>query len=99
MINSLTKDSILDVINTQNKSGIFTVAKDFKQMLGRIEVDANGRIVAARAAMHLFFGKVNKTLAELQKRNPQPKKGKGVQLKKVLNQNLKTTKIPQKKKP
>jgi len=51
MIANLTKESILDTINTVNKSGAFLVNKNFAEYLGGITRDSKGKIVSARASV------------------------------------------------
>jgi len=64
-IASLTKEAILDKVNSVNKSGVYLVNKNFSDYLGGVTYDYNGKIVAATASVILWFGKLNATEALL----------------------------------
>ena len=68
MIQSLSQESIMSTINDMNnqKSGIFSVPKNFLQYLGEIEYDQDGQIMKAKAARMDLFGKMNVTKAHLE---------------------------------
>ena len=66
-IMDLTQDQILQAINqVSTKSGIFSVTKDFTELLGRIEYDSEGKIVGAQALKMNLYGKMNVTEAHLE---------------------------------
>ena len=66
-IMNLTKDQILDAINAKTtKSGIFSVNKDFTQLLGRIQYDSEGNIQGAQALKMNLYGKMNVSEAHLE---------------------------------
>ena len=39
--------------------------KNFKNLIGGVELDKNGNIISAKAILHGFFGKMNTTAALL----------------------------------
>jgi hypothetical protein len=62
-IENLTQDSILEKVNNFNRSGVFLQTKRFTDYLGDITFDNQGKIVAARASLMQWFGKMNTTEA------------------------------------
>lgn len=64
-IASLTQESILYKVNNVNKSGVFLTQKKFSDYLGGISYDEKGKIIAARASVIWWFGKMNATEALL----------------------------------
>ena len=60
-IDNLTKEDILESINTRNLSGIFMREKDFTNALGDISYNQSGHIVGAKIATITWVGKVNLT--------------------------------------
>ena len=67
-IEKLTNDHIVDVINTRNVSEMFSIAKDFRSMLGDVQYNATGHIISARVASLCLYGKMNVTEANLNHR-------------------------------
>ena len=62
---NLTDESILEVVNTRNKSGLFNNEKDFRSLLSDIRYNSSGHIVGAGVATIGWVEKVNLTaLAE-----------------------------------
>ena len=62
---NLTDESILEVVNTRNKSGLFNNEKDFSSLLSDITYNSSGHIVGAGVATIAWVEKVNLTaLAE-----------------------------------
>ena len=62
---NLTDESILEVVNTRNKSGLFNNEKDFSSLLSDISYNSTGHIVGAGVATIGWVEKVNLTaLAE-----------------------------------
>ena len=62
---NLTHESILEVVNTRNKSGLFNNEKDFRSLLSDISYNSSGHIVGAGVATIGWVEKVNLTaLAE-----------------------------------
>jgi Niemann-Pick C1 protein len=67
MIFSLNIESILDKINSvHQKSGLFSISKDFKSYLGGVTFNAQGQIIGAQAAKFNLYGKMNVTEAHLE---------------------------------
>ena len=64
-IAELTQQSILDKINSVNKSGVYLVDKNFVDYLGGVTFDANGKVIGAQASVIRWFGKLNATDALL----------------------------------
>ncbi|XP_037793998.1 NPC intracellular cholesterol transporter 1 homolog 1b-like [Penaeus monodon] len=64
-IESLSQEQIIDDINYADVSAVFGFPLNATKFLGGIERDADGLIVKARTAMHLWFTKVNRTAIEL----------------------------------
>ncbi len=64
-IESLTTESILEKINTVNKSGVFLTNKNFADYLGGITYDDRGKIIGAKASIIRWFGTLNATDALL----------------------------------
>ena len=62
---SLTRNDIIDAINTRNTSGIFLREKDFKLGLGDIKYNKSGHVVGATVATLLFLGQGNLTALKL----------------------------------
>ena len=56
-IAELTQQSILDKINSVNKSGVYLVDKNFVDYLGGVTFDANGKVIGAQASVIRWFGK------------------------------------------
>ena len=46
-------------------SNLFLMEKNFKNLIGGVELDKNGNIISAKAILHGFFGKMNTTAALL----------------------------------
>ena len=59
LLDTLTKEDILDAVNTETFSKVLGFNQDFTQYLGGVERDESGRIVSAKATFIRFFGKVN----------------------------------------
>lgn len=64
-IEPLTQKEIIDEINYADVSAVFGFPLNATKFLGGIERDADGLIVRARAASHMWFTKVNRTAIEL----------------------------------
>lgn len=64
-ISHLTTETILRDVNSKNTSGLMLVEKNFKDVLGGLELDSDGRIVSAKAMFLSFVGKMNATQAKL----------------------------------
>jgi hypothetical protein len=64
-IENLTTESILEKINTVNKSGVFLTNKNFADYLGGITYDDQGKIIGAKASIIRWFGTLNATDALL----------------------------------
>ena len=64
-IEMLTKESILDKINSVNKSGVYLMERNFTSLLGGIKYDPDGKIVGAEATIMRWFVKMNATEALL----------------------------------
>eukprot|EP00095_Tigriopus_kingsejongensis_P001088 maker-scaffold193_size270907-snap-gene-0.15 protein:Tk01088 transcript:maker-scaffold193_size270907-snap-gene-0.15-mRNA-1 annotation:"hypothetical protein DAPPUDRAFT_306990" len=63
-IASLTKRSIIDKLNQVNTSGVFLIQRNFSSFLSEITYDpTNGQIIAARATVMRWFGRMNGTEA------------------------------------
>jgi Niemann-Pick C1 protein len=63
----LNIESILDKINSvHQKSGLFSISKDFKSYLGGVTFNAQGQIIGAQAAKFNLYGKMNVTEAHLE---------------------------------
>jgi hypothetical protein len=58
-IASLTQQTLLDKINSVNKSGIFLGTKNFASFLGETSYDQSGRIVGAKATVIRWFSKAH----------------------------------------
>jgi hypothetical protein len=65
-IGNLTQQTLLDKINSVNKSGIFLSPKNFANFLGEISYDGNGKIVGAKAMVIQWLSRANLTLAQLE---------------------------------
>ena len=65
LVSELTKESILDMVNNNNKSGIFLTVTNFLPYLGGVVRDEQGRIVSARATTMRWIGKMNMTSSKL----------------------------------
>ena len=73
LISELTKESILDMVNNNNKSGIFLTPTNFLPYLGGVVRDEQSRIVSAKATTMRWIGKMNMTSSKLT-----PAEGRGM---------------------
>ena len=64
-ISQLSKQSILDMVNNNNNSGIFLTPTNFVPYLGGVVRDSQGRIVSARATTMRWIGNMNMTSSKL----------------------------------
>lgn len=65
-IGNLTKERILEKINSVNTSGIFMIERDFHSLLGGVEYNASHHIVKAQATLFQMIGSMNGTMARMQ---------------------------------
>ena len=63
-IMNLTRDQILEKINSVNVSGLFMMETNFTKYLSGVERDESGRIVSATATTMRWFGDMNMTAAK-----------------------------------
>ncbi|KAK7065466.1 Patched domain-containing protein 3 [Halocaridina rubra] len=64
-INSLTSEEIIDDVNLEEKSAVFGFLTNFSQFLGKIQRDADGKIIKAGASRQLWITHINLTSIEL----------------------------------
>jgi Niemann-Pick C1 protein len=64
-LEELTTESILEKINTVNRSGVFLTEKNFTELLSDISYDASGRITGAKATIMKWYNMMNATAAIL----------------------------------
>jgi len=57
----LTESEILESVNTNNKSGLLMVEKNFKNLIGEISYNSIGQIEGAKVATMTWVGRVNLT--------------------------------------
>merc|ERR1719264_287737 len=74
-IEALTIGDVIEKVNSQNKSGLVLIEKNFTQMLSGISRDFSGRIVGAKAVKMIWIGKMNTTSARM---SPAPERGEPV---------------------
>ena len=67
-IQNLSQPKILEIVNRKlQRSGLFSVKKPFKDLLGDISYDDQGKIIGAKSMRFNFYGKMNVTEAHLEK--------------------------------
>ena len=79
-IAGLTKDDIVDKINSGNFSGFYLRDKDFSSMLSNIRRNSEGQIVSASATIMKWMGRMNATLALLEPADDSGTRGELVDL-------------------
>ena len=84
-IENLTQEDIIRNLNSENKSGVFLIEKDFNRFLGGIEKNSTGHIIGAKATYINWFSEANLTAATLEKKSDPSRQGMG------LDENVKTT--------
>ena len=75
LMESLSDDQALAVINSANVSGIFLTPFNFTSFLSGVRRDARGWIVGAEATIMFWFGQMNMTEAKV---NPAPGRGEPI---------------------
>ena len=77
VMETLTDEMVLDVINNKNVSGIFLTPYNFTSYLSNIEYDTQGEIIGAKATYIIWLGRMNMTEAKL---NPAPGRGEPISM-------------------